>query len=216
MEFSHSGDDSLTGFFIGVSLESRVFFRQLRESDTHFFLSGLCLRLDGDFNYRIREFHGFQNNLMLFITQGISCRCIFQTNCSRDISGVNFGNFFSFVSVHLQDSSDSLLLSLCGVVHIGTGVQGSGVYAEESQLTYKRVCHDFKRQSGEWSLVIRGTFFFLFRTRNNTLNRWNIQRRRHIVNNCVQHHLNTLVSVSGTGMLPESFRLPAYIYGSRL
>ncbi len=42
------------------------------------------------------------------------------------------------------------------------------------------------------------TFFFLIRTREYTLDRWNIQRGRHIVDDCIEHHLYALILIGGS------------------
>ena len=112
MELTHTGDDRLSGVFVSISLKGRVFFRQLSQRDTHLFLTGFRLRLDGDFDYRIREFHGLQDDLVLFVTESITCSRILQAYCRSDIAGVDLADFFSLVGVHLQDSSDSALLAL--------------------------------------------------------------------------------------------------------
>ena len=39
MELAHAGDDGLTGFFIGLGTEGRVFFSELCKSNAHLLLS---------------------------------------------------------------------------------------------------------------------------------------------------------------------------------
>ena len=205
MKFTHTCDDRLSGILVRICLERRVFFCQFCQSNTHFFLSSLCFWLDSDLDNRIREFHGFQNDLMFFVTQSItSCRH-FQTYCSSDITGVYLFDILSLVRMHLQDTSHSFFLALSRVVNIGPGVQRSGVNPEECQFTNIRVSHDLKCQSGERTIVICRSFFFLFRIRNNALDRRNIKRRRHIVDNSVQHQLYTLVSICRTACYRNHF-----------
>src|SRR3989339_16561 len=56
MEFAHTCDNRLTGFFIASNAECRIFFCKLLKSDAHFFLIGFCLWLDRYIDNRFREF----------------------------------------------------------------------------------------------------------------------------------------------------------------
>ena len=62
-------------------------------------------------------------------------------------------DIFSVVGMHLQDTSKALTLTLCRVHDGFSGLQLSGVYPEEAELSDKRVCHDLERKSGEGSVV---------------------------------------------------------------
>ena len=46
MQLAHACNDRLAGIFMGVNAEGRIFFREPLQSDAHFFLIQLCLRLD--------------------------------------------------------------------------------------------------------------------------------------------------------------------------
>ena len=45
VQLTHTGDDGLTGFFVGVDAEGRIFFRQTSQRNTHLLLVDLGLRL---------------------------------------------------------------------------------------------------------------------------------------------------------------------------
>src|SRR5690606_13254343 len=62
VQLAHTGDDGLTGLLVGTHAERRVFLRQAVEGDAHLLLVALGLRLDGDVNHRIREFHALQDD----------------------------------------------------------------------------------------------------------------------------------------------------------
>ena len=79
-----------------------------------------------------------------------------------------------------------------------TAVERTRVYTEERKLTYERVGHNLKCQSRERLVIGCVTNVLFLRSRDNTLNRGNIQRRRHKVNNRVQHILYTLVLIRRT------------------
>ena len=48
MELAHAGHDRLTGIFIGMNAECRVFFCEALQSDAHFFLIGFRFRFNSD------------------------------------------------------------------------------------------------------------------------------------------------------------------------
>jgi len=120
VKFAHSGDDCLSCFLVCMSTESRIFFCKFCKSFAHLTLIILCLRLNSQLNNRFWEFHGLQNNRMLFITDCITCCCDLKTNSCCDISGVNLVNLSSAVSVHLKDTSNTFLLILCCIQDIRT------------------------------------------------------------------------------------------------
>ena len=100
--------------------------------------------------------------------------------------------------MHHQDAAQTLIAVLVGVVHSGACGAGTGVYAEEGQLTHIGVGHDLEGQSGE-RLVIRGRSLFLFLGLGiDTLDVRNVHRRGHIVHNGIQQLLNALVLIAGT------------------
>ena len=135
---------------------------------------------------------------MLFIAQGIAGAGVLQSYRRRDIARVAAFDILTVVRVHLQDSADTLIVVLVGVVHRGTGVDGTGIHTEEAQLAHKGVGHNLERQSGE-RLVVGGVadhFFFGFRV--NTLNRRYIRRGGHIIHDRIQQLLYALVAVGST------------------
>ena len=87
MQFTHTGNDGLTGFFIGAHAERRIFLRQTIQRNAHLFLVDLGLRLDSHVNHRLREYHALQNDRLVRITQRIAGGRIFQTDRSGDIAG---------------------------------------------------------------------------------------------------------------------------------
>ena len=105
---------------------------------------------------------------MLLVTEGIASTGGLETNSCCNISGVNLIQLLSLVCMHLQNTSNTLFLTLGRVQNIGTGIHGTGVHTEECQLTYERVSHNLKCQSGE-RLIIRGVSLDLIAIHINTL-----------------------------------------------
>ena len=57
MELSHSCNDGLSRFRIGMLAERRIFFCKFGKCRTQLILSGFRLRLDCELDNRLREFH---------------------------------------------------------------------------------------------------------------------------------------------------------------
>src|SRR5207248_6636578 len=57
VQFTHARDDRLPGFFVAANAKRWVLLRKAIERDTHLFLIGFRLRLDGDMDHRLREYH---------------------------------------------------------------------------------------------------------------------------------------------------------------
>ena len=198
VEFTHTCDDCLACFFVCISLESRIFFCKLCKSDTHLFLTCFCLRLNSNTNYRIREFHRLKDNRSLLITESITCCCIFKTNGSSDVTCIYAVDIFSVVSVHLQDTTKTLVGVLNWVVNSCAGRNCTGVNSEEAELTNKRVSSNLECESCEWLFIWWRSFNLIACFRVNTLDSRYICRSRHIINDSIKEHLNTLVTVRRT------------------
>ncbi|KFM83885.1 hypothetical protein DJ90_5581 [Paenibacillus macerans] len=204
VKLTHTFKDRLAGFFIRISAKRRVFFRQLAKSNAQFILVGFCLRLNGDLDNRIRKVHRLKNNRALLITQCITRARIFQTYGRRNVTSVYFVDLLTVVCVHLQDTADPFAFAFSRVQHVRTGLQNTGVYAEERQLTHVRVGHDFKCQRRERFFVGRMAFHFrtVFQV---TLNVRYINRCRQIIDNGVQHQLNPFVPIGRSANDRENF-----------
>src|SRR3972149_3690238 len=72
MQLSHSRDNSLSGFLVGLNPEGRIFIGQFVQSIPHLFLVGLGFRLNCQRYNRLRESDGLQHYPGVLITQGIS------------------------------------------------------------------------------------------------------------------------------------------------
>ena len=118
MEFSHTGDDGLTGLRIRMSTECGILFSKLCERFAELSLSCLCLRLDGKLDNGLRELHRLKYYRMLLVTDRITCSSKLETYCCGDITRVNLVKFLSLVCVHLQYAAYTLLLAFCCVEHI--------------------------------------------------------------------------------------------------
>ena len=146
MKLTHSCDDCLTCFLISMCTEGRVFFCQFCKRFTKFTLGSFCLRLDCKLDNRLWEFHRFKNYRILLVTECITCRCELESDRCCDISRIYFIKLFSFICVHLKDTSYTLFFALCSIQYIGTSVHCTRIYSEICQLTNEWVCHNLERK----------------------------------------------------------------------
>ena len=135
---------------------------------------------------------------MLFVAQRVAGGGVLEAYSGCNIAGVYLGDILTMVCMHQQDSTHSLALVLGSVENGSTSLKSTGVYAEEGQTANERVGGNLERQCGERSLVIGRTLILFVGIRIDTLDRRDINRSRHVINNCIQKHLNALVAVSGT------------------
>src|SRR5690606_25099973 len=197
VQLAHTGNNGLAGFFVAADAERRIFLSQTGQGHAHFFLVGLGLWFHSLRNHGLWELHAFQNDVLTGVTQGFTCGHVFQTHHGSDVTSNQFFQLGTVVCVHLQDTADTLFLTLDRVVDRVARTQNARVNAYESQLTNKGVSHQLERQSGHRLFVVGFTmndFTVIVRT----FDRWNIHRRWQVVDHGVQHALYTLVLERGT------------------
>src|SRR5271157_1671234 len=107
VKLAHTGDDRLAAVRIGIDLESGIFLRQLAESDAHFFLVALGLRLHGYRDHRRWKLDGLEHDRMLLVANRVAGGDIFQTDAGANIAGVDLGDVLTLVGVHLQQAADA-------------------------------------------------------------------------------------------------------------
>ena len=100
--------------------------------------------------------------------------------------------------MHHEDTTQALALAFGGVVHGVTGVDNTGVHAEVAQLAHEGVSHNLECQRRERSGIVSHALALLLGTGDDTLDGRDIGGGRHIVNDSVQHLLDTLVTVRRT------------------
>ena len=114
-----------------------------------------------------------------------------------DVARLALVDVNALVGVHLQQAADTLLLVLRGVDHVGASSQRAGVDAQVGQLADVGVGHDLEREGSERSLRVGRTLVLCVGLGVRALDRRNIERGRHVVDDCVEQLLNALVLVGG-------------------
>ena len=112
MQFAHALDDRLTRFLIGRDAEGRIFGSQFRQSETELFLIGFRLRLNGDFDHRLREFHTLEYDGLAHIAERVTGADFLQTSKRNNVAGIGFFDVFTVIGMHEQHAADTLFLVL--------------------------------------------------------------------------------------------------------
>ena len=144
-------------------------------------------------DYRLREFHAFQDDRCAFCTQGLTSSNVFKTDRSCNITSAYFFNFSTVCSSHLHQATDTFASTFYRVQYGITGFHHTRVNADESQLTNVFIIQHFERQCREFLFIAGLTAVGFFSVRVNTLNWRNVGRSRQQFYNCIQHTLNTFV-----------------------
>src|SRR5699024_2219454 len=192
VEFAHAGNDGLAGLFITAHSKGRVFLGQTRQRDTHFFLVGLGLGLDGLRNDRLGELHALKKNVRIQIAKGFTRCDVFQTHDGSNIACVDFLDLVAAVGVHLQNATNAFALALGRVVHGVARTEHTGINPHKRELTDVGVGHQLEGQGGKLAGVIgfaRDGLFVVI----NTLNSGNVDGRGQVIDHGIQHALNALV-----------------------
>jgi len=195
VQLAHAGDDGLAGLLIGVGAESGILLSQLGKAQAHLLLTDFGLRLNGNADNRLWEFHRFQDDRMLGVAQGITGGGVLQAHGTGNITGIAGLNVFAVVRMHLQNSAHALIVFLHRVIDAGAGIHSTGVHTEEAQLAYIGVGHDLESESGKWRVIAGRSGLLFLGVRVYTLDVRDIGGGRHIVYHSVQQLLYALVAV---------------------
>ena len=192
MEFAHALENGLAGLLVGRHAERRIFRGELRQRDAELFLVGLRLRLDRDFDHRLREFHLFQDHRLVGIAQRVTGARFLQARQRDDVAGIGFLDVFAVVRMHQQHAADTLFLLAGRIDHAGAARQHAGIDAAEGDGADERVVHDLEREQSQRLLVVglADDFVAVF---IDALDRGHVDRRRQIVDHGVEQRLHALV-----------------------
>src|SRR3989338_2307880 len=194
VQLAHTGDDRLTSLFISFDAERWIFLSKFAQSDTHFFLVVLGLRLYGNRNNRLREVHANQDDWLVSVAQSLTSGDVLHADQGRDVTSAHFLDLFAGVCVHLHHTTHALFLTFNRVDHAVAGCQHARVNADEGQGTHEWVGSDLERQRRERLVITCMTLHFLFLVIwVGTLDSRNVGRSRQEVDNGVENQGNTLV-----------------------
>ena len=133
-----------------------------------------------------------ENDDLLRIAQRLAGGRFLQADCGRDVTGAHFLDFLALVGMHLQQAADALLAAFDRVVNRVARSHHARIDAEENQLADVRVGRDLEREAGKRLVVARFALSGLVVVVH-ALDRRNVDRRRHIVDDRIEHRLHALV-----------------------
>ncbi len=180
-------------FFVGLDAERRIFGSQASEGEAHLLLVGLGLRLDGDVDNRLREFHALEDDLVVRIRKRVARGRVLEANDSDDVAGVGFVDLLARVGVHLEHATDAFLLLLHRVLEHGTCFEVTRVDTAEGQRAHVRVVGDLEGQHRQRLVVVGVTLDLGIGLDVDALDRGNVGRGRQEVDNAIQQRLHALV-----------------------
>ncbi len=135
---------------------------------------------------------------MIFVAKRITGGGFFKTYYGADVARVNLVDFLTVVSVHQNESADSFLLALGGVVNVRTRFERTRVNSEISEFTYERIGNHLERKTRKRLFVVGLSYFFLVGIGVDTLNVVYVDRTGKIIYNSVEQVLNAPVFITRT------------------
>ena len=193
VKLAHAVDQRLTGLLVGANPEGRILFGQAGERSAHLVLVGASLRLDRDRDDRLREGDRLEHDRVRRIAQRVAGERTLQTDDRADVAGADRLDFFAVVGVHLEQATDPLAVTLGRVQRIAAGLEDAGVDPDIGQLADVRVGLNLEDQTRERLTRLDRANLFFVGLRIDAGDRRNVERRRQVVDDRVEHLLNALV-----------------------
>ena len=208
MKLTHTGNDGLTGFLVGLDAEGGVFSGKALQSVGHLLLVTLGEGFHSHGNHGIREGRGLERVVKVVGSEGVTRGSVLQTHDSGDITGVHSVHVGVNIGLNLEETAHALTLAGTGIVHGVALADNAGVHADEHQRTHELVGPELECKS-DGLVVIGGVDFLhlegLVAVFVETVGDGGghsgllgLQRGGQVVHNSVQKTLHTLVLESGT------------------
>ena len=193
MEFSHSCDNSLVCFWVSTHSESRIFLRKTVERHAHLLLVGLGLWLNTKRDNWFWENDTVELNRVLFVTHRVRSYRIFESDCGSDLTCIHLLDLFTIIGMHAEDATDTLFVASTRIVNIWSGRKRTWVDTEEYDLSNERIGRDLKCKRWEWLTIWCMSLCFFIGIWIDSSNSWDIKWWRQVINNRIEHKLDTLV-----------------------
>src|SRR6185437_8355613 len=138
VELAHPLNDGFAAFLVDRDAERRILGGETRQRLAHFFLVALGLRLNLNFDDRIRKLHALEYDSIVFVAQRIAGGRILQTREGDDVAGTRFLDVFAVIGVHQQHAADALAVVLDRIEHLAAGGEDAGVDTHEGERADER------------------------------------------------------------------------------
>jgi hypothetical protein len=110
-----------------------------------------------------------------------------------DVARVHRVHVLTVVGVHLEQATDTFLVTLGRVQDVRAGRQGARVHAEVGELAHVRVGHDLEGECRERRALVGRTLDLSVRLQIDRRHRAYVEGRRQVVQDRVQERLDALV-----------------------
>jgi hypothetical protein len=178
---------------VRLDLEGRILLHQLPQALAQLLLVGLGLGLHGQGDDGGGEADGLQHHGLCGVADGVAGGHVLEAHRGRDVASVDLLDLLALVGVHLEEAADAFLLALGAVQHAVARLHGPGVDPDEGQLAHERVGHDLEDESAEGRVVAGLPRHQLARLGVVGHGGGDVQGRRQVVDDRVQHGLDALV-----------------------
>src|SRR5579864_1917649 len=193
MKLAHAGDQRLPGVRLRRNAEGRILLREPLHGHAQLVLVRFRFRLDGYGNNRGGKIDGFENDLFLFVAEGVAGRYALQAHTRANVPSVHSVNFFALVGMHLEQAADTLAGALSRVVDIAAGLQHAGIDADVGNVSDEGIGHDFESQRGKRGIVRSAAQYHFIVLGVNAFERRHIHRGRQVIDYRVEQRLDALV-----------------------
>src|SRR4051812_5246811 len=198
VELAHALDDGLAGLLVLLGAERRVLFGELLDRGAELLLVGLRLGLDGDLDDRLRERHRLEDDLVVRVGQGVTGGGVLQADDRVDVTGGDRVDRVLLVGVHLEDLADALLAALGRIDDLSAGLEATRVDADVREPAEERVRDDLERERREGLVGVGVTLDDLLLVADVVaLDGGDVERRRQVVDDRVEHRLDAAVLERG-------------------
>ena len=99
-------------FLVGLDAEGRILGSQAVQREAHLLLVVLGLRLDGDLDDRLGEFHALEDDRVQRIAERVAGGRVLEAGQSDDVAGKGLFDVCARIGMHLQHAADALVLAL--------------------------------------------------------------------------------------------------------
>ena len=197
VQFAHALEAGLAGLVVGRDAEGRILSGETLQREAQLLLVGLGLRLNGDLDDRLGEFHLLEDDRFGRVAQGVARGRFLEGRHRDDVAGESFLDVFPIVRMHFKHAADTLLLVLGGVEERGARVERAGIDAAERDRADERVVHDLECEHRQRRIVRLRALDFRIILGVDALDGRHVERRRQVVDNRVEQRLDALVLERG-------------------
>ncbi len=191
LHFTLSADQRLLGFGILSHDKRRVFFSESREALTHLFVFFFIHSLDCLEEGRSRHVNVDVGSGFALFTERVAGLCISQPGNRDDIAAARFGGFHLGFASQEHKLTETFRFAGSGIDQIDTCLQRTGNDLHDGNFSNERVRKGLERPGRHRAVRIRIRHVFAAAGIDVLIRRAS-ERRRRVLSENVQHHIDAL------------------------